>query len=316
MKKLSFPAVLFIAFMLVMTACSPKTAQPAVDATSAASNALIAEGRLLPVNTLVQAFSISGQVAEVLVDEGETVKAGQVVAKLIVSPEALTGLARAQQEALAAQQALDNLKTSAKVNLAQGKLALIAAQEALDTAQSRYDADQTDKNKALLDESAAKMSQADEAQKKLDAGVGVNPDLLAAAEARLASAEAASTSAQAFVDAHELKASMDGTLVNLNLQAGQIVGAGQAAFTLADYSSWVVKTDNLTEMDVVNVKVGQQVKIVMDALPGQVLSGEVSQINLFSEEKRGDTTYTVTAILSDSIPQMRWGMTAAVEFIP
>ena len=49
--------------------------------------------------------------------------------------------------------------------------------------------------------------------------------------------------------------------------------------TVADFSSWVVKTDNLTEVDVVNVKVGQKVEIVLDALPDVTLTGEVTHIN-------------------------------------
>ena len=70
------------------------------------------------------------------------------------------------------------------------------------------------------------------------------------------------------------------------------------------------------EIDVVKVQVGQKVSIVLDALPGQTLSGEVSHIQQFFEEKRGDVTYTVTAVLSQPVSQMRWGMTSAVQFLP
>ena len=85
---------------------------------------------------------------------------------------------------------------------------------------------------------------------------------------------------------------------------------------MADYSTWVVKTDNLTETDVVNLAVGQKVEVVLDALPEVTLSGEVTHINARFEEKRGDITYTVTILLSQTDPQMRWGMTAAVSFLP
>jgi multidrug resistance efflux pump len=64
------------------------------------------------------------------------------------------------------------------------------------------------------------------------------------------------------------------------------------------------------------VKVGQKVSVSLDALPGQALSGEVTDIKRLYEEKRGDITYTVSAVLNQTDPQMRWGMTAAVQFIP
>jgi hypothetical protein len=34
------------------------------------------------------------------------------------------------------------------------------------------------------------------------------------------------------------------------------------------------------------------------------------------EEKRGDTTYTATIVMDQNDPLLRWGMTAAVQFIP
>ena len=85
---------------------------------------------------------------------------------------------------------------------------------------------------------------------------------------------------------------------------------------LADFSSWVVKTDSLTELEVVNVSEGQSVQVILDALPDTVLKGTVTNINERFEEKRGDITYTVTVQLDETDPLMRWGMTAAVYFLP
>jgi multidrug resistance efflux pump len=299
-----------------MTACSPKTEQPAVEASVVESTGLIAEGSLLPANSLDQSFSIAGKVSEVLVEDGEAVEAGQVLARLAVAPDAQTALARARQEVLSARQTLDSLNAAADVTLAQGKLAVFTARDALDAAQEDYDADETEENLLRLDEAAAILKQSEDVLKNLEEGAGIDLDQLAAAGARLESTEAALASAQALVDAHELKSSLAGTITNITLQAGQKVAAGQVVFTIADFTSWAVKTDNLTEMDVVNVEVGQKVSVLLDALPGQSLSGEVTHINLFSEEKRGDTTYTVSVVLDESVPQMRWGMTAAVQFNP
>jgi multidrug efflux pump subunit AcrA (membrane-fusion protein) len=316
MKKYSKIFILLIGVLTLLTACSPKAAQPAAEAAPAQPEVLIAEGRLLPLNALDASFSIPGQVAEVLVKDGDTVKVGQVLARLNNSPEAQAALARARQEALAARQAVDSLKASADLNLTQASLAVITAKKQLDAAQTRYDADKSDENQAQLDVAAAKLKLAANDRQKLASGGGVDPDLLALAEARLGSAVAAVGSAQAAFDNLELKANLDGALVDSTLQVGQRVTAGQPVLTIADFSNWVVKTDNLTELAVGKLKVGQKVQVALDGLPGLTLTGEVTHINARFEEKRGDITYTVTIVLSQADPQMRWGMTAAVKFVP
>jgi multidrug resistance efflux pump len=317
MKKLSVTLLMLAGMILVLAACGPKPVeQTAVSPAAVTPQALIAEGQLEPVNSMDQSFSVPGQVSEVLVKDGDPVKAGQVLARLAAAPEAQSALARAQQEQLAAQQALDSLKTSADVNLAQAKVARIAAEKEQQKAQDRYDADKSDENQAKLDKASADLKLAEDVLAKLETGKGVDPDQQAVAEARLASAKAALASAQSALDNLELKSTIAGTVVDLSLQPGQRVTAGAPVLTVADGSSWVVKTDNLTETEVVNVKIGQKATVTLDALPGSPLSGEVTHINARFEEKRGDITYTVTVVLTQADPQMRWGMTAAVQFVP
>lgn len=316
MKKYSLLFGPLMVILLVLTACSPKTVEATALPETTSPEGIIAEGRVLPVNSMTQSFSIPGQVAEILVKNGDNVKTGQVLARLNGSPESQLALARARQEIAAAQQELDKLNKNAEVNLTQSKLAVIKAQKQLEDAQERYDDDETDENKAQLDAAAALLKQAEDFQSTLEKGKGIDENLYLLAELRLASAEAALASAQAAVDAFELKSNMDGTVVDLTLQVGQRITAGQPVMMIADFSSWVVKTDNLVETDVVNIKVGQKVNIVLDALPGKTISGEVTYINSIFEEKRGDTTYTVTTALDQSDPLVRWGMTAAVQFIP
>jgi HlyD family secretion protein len=316
MKKFFVPVVILSAAMLLLAACSTATPQPAAVTADAQPEALIIEGRVEPVNSMEQSFSIPGQIAEVLVKDGDSVEAGQVLARLNTTPEAQLALARAQQELLNAQQALTTLKDAADVTLSNAKIARVAAQEALDKAQDKYDADETDANMARLDAAKVQLAEAQKLEDKLTKSSGVDQDQQAAFEARLATAEAGLASAQAALDATELKATLAGQVVDVLYQVGQKVTAGQPVFTVVDFSSWVVKTDNLTEVDVVNVQAGQMVEVVLDALPGEKLSGEVTHINSIYEEKRGDITYTVTAKLTQPSPKMRWGMTAAVAFLP
>lgn len=316
MKKYTLPLLLLLVAALILSACSAGAAEDTAEPTATQPNLLIAEGRLMPVNALEQSFSLPGQVAEVLVQDGETVQAGQPLARLEDSPEAALALRRAQQEVLAAQQALDTLRAAADVTLAQAQVAVFTAQNRLEAAQEAYDADATDENQALLDQAAALLAQAETDLDELDTNDGIAPDLLAAATARLSAAEAGAGSAQAALDALLLKSTLAGVVVDLTLQPGQRVAAGQPVITVADFSTWVVETQNLTEIELVNVAVGQQVEIVLDALPEVTLRGEVTHINARYTEARGDITYTATIVLSETDARMRWGMTAAVQFLP
>jgi len=315
MKKFSGLIMFLAGAAVILAACSPKPTVPAVDTQPAKQQGVIAEGRLLPASSLDHAFSIPGKVAEVLVNDGELVTKGQVLARLTYSAEMEAMLMRTKQEQLAAQQALDALNDTAELNLARARLDVISATEKFDDAGKVYDANKSEENQANLNLAQAELTLAQNRLEKMENGNGIDPDQLAAAQARLASAEAASASAQAAIDALALTAEIDGTVAGLNLQAGMQIAAGVPVLTVADLAIWIVKTDNLTEMEITGIQTGQKVEVVLDALPDVTLSGEVASIDNRFEEKRGDVTYTVTIRLNQVDPGMRWGMTAAVRFI-
>ena len=122
--------------------------------------------------------------------------------------------------------------------------------------------------------------------------------------------------AQAFIDNHQLLSNATGSVASFKLKPGERISAGVPVITYADFGNWEIKTDNLTEIDVVEIKLGQKVEVVLDAMPEKTFTGEVSDIELVSKEKRGDTTYTATIKLDQNDPQFRWGMTAALKFLP
>jgi HlyD family secretion protein len=134
------------------------------------------------------------------------------------------------------------------------------------------------------------------------------------AEAALAIAQAALTAAQTALSHFELAAPMSGTVGSVSLDVGQFVAAGTPVISLEDTSKWTVETDDLSEVDIVQVALSQPVKVTVDALPGKEFKGVVSAITPRSETKRGDVTYTVTVDLTDAAgAPLRWGMTAYVD---
>jgi multidrug resistance efflux pump len=316
MKKLSIFFVLFTVAAILMTGCGPKSEEPVVAEAIAQPNYLITEGRLMPANYLDQAFSVPGLVLEVMVQEGDVIEIGQTIAKLDVPYSALVAFSQNQTEVQNAQLAVDELKKNADVNLGQSRLDVFNAQTLADEAQEDFDADDSEENQLRLDVALATLELAKENLAIFEEGNGIDKDRLAAAESRVTTAMTAMLSAQSVIDSYELKASVGGTITNINIKAGERINAGFPVVTIVDFGNWEIKTDNLTEINVVNVQVGQKVEVVLDALPELTFSGQVTHIDMVFEEKRGDTTYTATIALDQMDPQMRWGMTAAVQFLP
>lgn len=112
----------------------------------------------------------------------------------------------------------------------------------------------------------------------------------------------------------ELRAPFAGVITNLDLKVGEYASSDTPVATIADLSKWIVKTSDLTEIDVVNIKEGQPVTVKLDALPGMEFKGHVLSISQEYSENQGDVVYEVTILLTQSDPSMRWGMTAVVTF--
>jgi multidrug efflux pump subunit AcrA (membrane-fusion protein) len=84
--------------------------------------------------------------------------------------------------------------------------------------------------------------------------------------------------------------------------------------SFGDTSRWQIETDDLTEIDVVNVQPGASVSISVDALPGEEFEGKVVRVTPQAETKAGDQTYTVLIdITKGDTSKLRWGMTTYVD---
>ena len=161
---------------------------------------------------------------------------------------------------------------------------------------------------------AGAQAQIDIAQAQLDRlKAGATPAQIAAAQAGVAQAEAGLQAAQAALNEATLIAPFDGTIAEINTETGQVVGPGVPIVSMADLSRWEIDTDDLSEVDIVNVQPDQVVTITFDALPGVKLNGKVLAITPKSQTKRGDVTYTVKIAIEQPDPRLKWGMTGQVE---
>lgn len=139
-------------------------------------------------------------------------------------------------------------------------------------------------------------------------------DNIASTEARIIASQARVIAAKADLDKLELVSTIDGKIVHSDLLEGKSIILGQPVIEIADFSEWYVETENLTEIDVVDVAIGQKVSITPDALPDVNLTGEVISISNTFQEVRGDITYLVKIKLDNIDPRMRWGMTVVIDF--
>ncbi|GMR09907.1 MAG: hypothetical protein BMS9Abin28_0728 [Anaerolineae bacterium] len=143
---------------------------------------------------------------------------------------------------------------------------------------------------------------------------GPDPDDVTLAAARIANAEAQLAAAKAALANVELTAPFAGTVAGVMTKVGEMAVPGQPAVVLADFSSWVIETDNLTEIELPEISVGQQVKINFDALSDVELRGTVTAIRPLFVIRQGDVTYVVKIALDEDDPRLQWGLTAVVTF--
>lgn len=132
------------------------------------------------------------------------------------------------------------------------------------------------------------------------------------AESKAAQARAALESAQANLAQTILIAPFDGTVVSINVIAGELVQSDQAILTLAALNALQIETTDLSERDITRVKIDQSVDAYIEAL-GVTIAGKVIRISPIAETLGGDVVYPVTIELNEQPQGLLWGMTAEVK---
>lgn len=143
-----------------------------------------------------------------------------------------------------------------------------------------------------------------------------DPDELELALARRKAANANVAAAQAALESTLLKAPISGTLVELTVQKGEWIAAGQTVVTIADLSQWVIKSDDLNETVAPQVYPGQKAQYSFWAYPELTFTGEVENIGQYYREEDGDILYPITLNLKQADPRLYWGMTVDISLEP
>lgn len=109
----------------------------------------------------------------------------------------------------------------------------------------------------------------------------------------------------------QLTAPISGVVAQVNVIAGEYATPGKVLIVLSQVDQLQVKTTDLSERDIVRVKVGAPANILVDAL-SQEFSGRVISISPLATTLGGDVVYEVTLAFDEQPVGALAGMTADV----
>ncbi|MCH7654011.1 MAG: biotin/lipoyl-binding protein [Chloroflexi bacterium] len=146
-----------------------------------------------------------------------------------------------------------------------------------------------------------------------------DPLVVAGEQAEFAEAEAQVSGALARVElarvafrGKEVVAPFSGTVVSVGVDILDEVTKDTVIARVADMSEWIIETEDLDELGVVNLQEGDTVTVTFDALAGVELSGTVISIGGFGENQGGGITYDTKIRLIGSDSRLRWNMTSSI----
>ena len=247
-----------------------------------------ATGTVEPIGRVNVRAEVAGVVRSVEVDYNDPVSVGQVLAR--IDPTAL----KAQRARTAAS--VDNARASlagTEITLRERETELnrtaglarigTVTQAAVDTAQAAYD-------RAIASRGSA--------QAQLD----ISRADLAMIDADIGKAE--------------IRAPMDGVVLERQVEPGQAVGpqSGDLITIAQDLAQMNVLID-IDEADVTAVQAGQIAMLVVDALPNEELPAEVRQVRLVPTNDDGVVTYTAVLSVDNPGGVLRPGMSVTAEIV-
>lgn len=249
-----------------------------------------ATGSLSAVVTVQVGSQVSGTIDKLYADFNTQVKAGQVVARL-----------NQDKFKASVDQAKANL-LSAQAGVAKQKVTVEDARRTLE------------RNKELKKRGLLAQSDLDASQTAYDAALAQ----LEVNKAQVEQAQAAVTQSSVDLNNTVIRSPVDGIVVSRNIDVGQTVAASLQAPTLFlianDLSKMQVDT-NVSEGDVGNVWVGQDVTFTVDAYPSRRFRGKVLQVRNAAIMVQNVVTYDAVVGVDNKELLLKPGMTANVEFV-
>jgi HlyD family secretion protein len=251
-----------------------------------------ASGKIYPEVEVKVSPDISGEITELTVQEGDSVKKGQVLARIyadiysIQRNQAASGVEQTQAQVANSQAAIDALKAQ-----------LEQAQRTYDMQKKLFDDKVISRNEFNVAESNLKSSQAN-----------YNAALqgIRGGQASVQSARANLEKADKDLSRTAVTAPMDGVVSLLNVKKGErVVGSnlmsGTEILRIADMAKIEVRVD-VGENDVPKVKLGDSALVEVDAYSDRKFKGIVTQI---ASSNNGAASQSALANTSNDVTQYK-----------
>ncbi|MFN3360675.1 MAG: efflux RND transporter periplasmic adaptor subunit [Pseudanabaenaceae cyanobacterium] len=290
-----------------------------------------ASGKVVPSQTVNLSPKVGGKLVELLVDQGDRVTAGQIVARMdssSIEPQ----LRQAEALVASAQANLARLRNGARPEEIKSAQALVeAAQARADLAQKRRDrflslAKEGVITQDRLDEVVAEANSAQanlrDRQKQLERLLnGARPEEIAQAEAQLREAQARLEAVQVQLEDTIIRAPFDGIITQKYANVGAFVTpTTTATLTSSATSTSIVALAKgleilaeIPEVDIGQVQVGQRVEIIADAYPDRVYQGKVRLIAPEAVVQQNVTSFQVRIDLLTGQEELRSGMNVELK---
>ncbi|HUM96483.1 MAG TPA: efflux RND transporter periplasmic adaptor subunit [Chitinophagaceae bacterium] len=227
-----------------------------------------ASGKIYPELEVKISPDISGEITELNVDEGDSVKKGQVLAKIYADIYSL------QRDEAASQ------VNQANAGVSNSKAALESLKAGMEQAQQNYN-----RNKKLFDDkviSRSELEQYETALKTTEANYHAAQQGIKGQQAGVQGSKVGLTKANKDLSRTILIAPMDGVISSLNIKKGERVAGnsfniGTEMMTVADMSVLEVRVD-VGENDIVKIEIGDSADVEVDAYNNRKFKGVVTKI--------------------------------------
>jgi HlyD family secretion protein len=285
-----------------------------------------ANGTVEPERSINISPVTSGRLKQLLVDETDTVKQGQIIAymddstlqgQLIQAEGQLASAEASLRLVVAGNRPEEILEAQAKLSEAQASLRQAESTLQQDTTLQQEGAisqRELQSSQANRDTAYAKVVQAEQGLTIQQAGS--RQEEIARSQAEVDAAQGNVNYILSQIDNMVIRAPFSGVVIRKYADPGAFVAptTSASAENSATSSSILALATNVAETSIGRMNVGQPAVIKADAFPGKVFQGRVTEIAPQSTVEQNVTSFEVKVSLTDTEGLLRSGMNVDVEF--